>query len=290
MSAKDTNFDTARLQHLCRPDGPFASAALPGVSLYRRDAPSTLESELYEPVLCLVLSGQKTVRSGTIEAIASPGEALVVSHHLPVVSHITQATPQVPYLAIVLSLDRTMLRALIAQIGDLAAPQDINQAMACKPCDPSWVDPLVRYIELVNEPQALAVLGPSLLREIHYRVLTSSNGAILRNIVFQDSHANGIARAISRIRAEMATPLRVATLAQDVGMSPSSFHSHFKAVTGTTPLQYQKDLRLISARALLDKDAQSVAATAFEVGYESPTHFSRDFKRKFGRNPSAKAA
>ena len=274
----------------CRADGPLAQNPPPGVTIYRREAPSPLESYLYDPVLCMVLQGAKTMRSGSIEVRVGPGDALVVSHHLPVVSQIVEASPDAPYLAIVLTLDQTMVRELASQMSDMPDDQDGDGAISCKPYDQAWLEPLERYLALVDEPPALDVLGPSVLREVHYRLLISAPGAILRNMVYRDSHASRIARAIALIRADVSTRLAIAALATEVGMSVSAFHNHFKAVTGTSPLQYQKDLRLITARGLLEGGRHSVSSAAFAVGYESPTHFSRDYKRKFAHNPSSQTA
>jgi transcriptional regulator GlxA family with amidase domain len=134
------------------------------------------------------------------------------------------------------------------------------------------------------------VLGPSTLREIHYRLLLSPVGGMLRNLLVADSHASRVAKAIRRLRSEYRVPLKVPDLAKAAGMSASSFHEHFKAVTGTTPLQYQKDLRLIEAHALLTAMSHTVSEAAYEVGYESPNHFSRDYNRKFGLPPSRGAS
>lgn len=274
------------LLRLCKPGGALAQNPPPRVSIYSRDATSPLESHLYDPVLCMVLQGAKSMRSGEFEVEVRAGDALVVSHHLPVLSQITQASPTAPYVAIVVTLNSATIRELFAQLGDLPAGSDTISAISCAPYDPAWLEPLQRYLAMYACPQDQDILGASVLREIHYRLLLSPGGAILRNIVYRDSHASRIAKAISLIRSEVSAPLRVASLASDVGMSASALHSHFKAVTGTTPLQYQKDLRLITSRGMLERGTRSVASIAFDVGYESPTHFSRDYKRKFGRSPS----
>lgn len=273
---------------LCRPGGPLEKRPPPDIRVYCRDAPSPLESYLYDPVLCAVLQGAKTMRSGELEVAVRAGDALIVSHHLPVISQITEADASAPYLAIVLTLNSTLIRELFSHIGE--GPIDLrhSSAISCAPCDPIWLEPLRRYLAMFDDRQTLEVLGPSVLREIHYRLLMSPSGAILRNIVFREGHASRIATAISLIRAEVSAPLKVANLAGEVGMSASTFHVHFKSVTGTTPLQYQKDLRLITSRGLLERGTHSVSSTAFEVGYESPAHFSRDYKRKFGHSPSEK--
>ena len=161
---------------------------------------------------------------------------------------------------------------------------------AVGPIDPAWLDPLERYLALMNRPLDARVLGPSLLREIHYRLLSSPIGGMLRNLLAVDSHASRIAKAIVQMRKGFRSPLAVADLARTAGMSASSFHDHFRSVTGTTPLQYVKELRLIEARRLLSDESCSVSAAAYCVGYESPTHFSRDYSRKFGCPPSQDAS
>lgn len=287
MDQSDAHTIDQSLMRLCQAGGAVSLRPPPRISVFHRTAPSPLESHLYDPVLCVVLQGAKTLRSGEIEIAVSAGDALIVSHHLPVLSQITRADPAKPYLAIVLTIDTALIRELLSQVGHVQAPPAGAGAIASHACDPSWLDPLQRYLMMADDAQTLDVLGPSLLREIHYRLLMSPSGAILRNIIFRDSHASRIARAISLIREDVAAPLRVHHLAGEVGMSASAFHSRFKSVTGTTPLQYQKDLRLIASRGLLESGIHTVASTAFAVGYESPTHFSRDYKRKFGQSPSA---
>lgn len=201
-------------------------------------------------------------------------------------SRITRASVKEPYLAIVLTLDLTLLRELFAQLSGLRDHDRFDEAIGCTPAEPSWADPLQRYLAMTQDQTALAILGPQLLREVHFRLLTSPAGALLRGLTTTDSAANRISQSIELIRSELAAPLRVPEIAKHIGMSNSAFHSHFKTVTGTTPLQYQKDLRLITAMNLLEHEQFSVASAAYEVGYESPTHFSRDYKRKFGHAPS----
>ena len=287
MTIDDRINPLRELIDLCAADGAVALSPPPMVCIYQRDEPSALEAYLYEPVLCMVLQGAKMMRSGNQSVLIGAGEALVVSQHLPVMSRITQASPQEPYLAIVLSLNLTTLRELYAQLDGLQVHEKADGAFSSTPSDTAWIDPLHRYLEMAHDPTALSVLGTQLLREIHFRLLTSSTGALLRGLLATDSYANRISRSIAVIRQQLSTPLRVSEIAEQIGMSSSAFHTHFKRVTGTTPLQYQKNLRLIMAMELLEHSGCSVGAAAYEVGYESPTHFSRDYKRKFGKNPSA---
>jgi len=259
---------------------------LPGLSVYRREAASDIEAVIYQPVLCLILQGSKTTAIGDHAVTLRPGDALLVSHDLPVVSRITEASADAPYLALILALDMGVVRGLYEQVAEAPSPEGDARALCAGPADPAWLAPLSRYLGLIDAPLDAEVLGPATLREIHYRLLRSSMGGMLRRRLVADSHASRVARAIARLRTGFRSPLSVPELARAAGMSASSFHAHFKAVTGTTPLQYQKDLRLIEARALLAERGRSVSEAAYAVGYESPTHFSRDYSRKFGLPPS----
>ncbi|UYV36507.1 AraC family transcriptional regulator [Rhodobacteraceae bacterium D3-12] len=268
---------------------PEKSHDLPGLSIYRRDAISEIEALIYEPVMCLILQGSKVTSIGDQHAELHPGDALLVSHDLPVVSRITKASRQEPYTALILSLDLGLVRSLYDQVADTHLHDHSARSLSVCRADPAWIAPLIRYLNLMNSPRDAAVLGPSTLREIHYRLLLSPIGRMLRRLLIADSHANRIAKAIQTLRAGFRSPLSVADLASGAGMSTSSFHAHFKSITGTTPLQYQKDLRLIEARSLLLDRHCPVSETAYAVGYESPTHFSRDYSKKFGVPPSRDA-
>jgi AraC-like DNA-binding protein len=259
---------------------------LPGLSVLCREALSDIEASIYEPVLCLILQGSKVTSIGDQSVELGPGDALLVSHDLPVVSRITKASAREPYLAVILSLDLRLVRSLYDEVAESPASDACVRSLSAAPADPAWLAPLVRYIELMDNPLDAKVLGSSTLREIHYRLLLAPIGKMLRSLLVADSHASRVTKAIRRLRSEYRFPLRVQDLAKSAGMSASSFHEHFKAVTGTTPLQYQKDLRLIEARALLTARSHTVSDVAYAVGYESPTHFSRDYSRKFGFPPS----
>lgn len=260
--------------------------SLPNLVVLRREQISVIEAVVYNPVICLILQGAKETAIGAQSVELQAGDALLVSHDLPVVSRITEATPETPYLALILSLDLAMVRSLYEQVGDVVIENASARSLSAGAADPSWVEPLGRYLTLANSPLDARVLGPAILREIHFRLLMSPIGSMLRNLLSVNSHASRIGKAILKIRADLKKTLAVQELAETAGMSQSSFHAHFKMVTGTTPLQYQKDLRMIAARELLQSGQVSVSTSGFEVGYESPTHFSRDYTRKFGVPPS----
>ena len=258
---------------------------LPALHVLRKEEVSAFEAVVYNPVICLILQGSKETHIGTQSVSLARGDALLVSHDLPVTSKITQASQEAPYLAIILSLDVGMVRGLYEQVGEVVSDEARAKSLSACAADPAWLEPLARYLRLMDSPLEAQVLGPLILKEIHFRLLMSPIGGMLRNLLSVDSHASRISKSILQIRASFREPLIVADLAQLAGMSQSSFHEHFKSVTGTTPLQYQKDLRMIEAHTLLSRGAHSVSVAGFEVGYESPTHFSRDYSRKFGCSP-----
>ena len=258
---------------------------LPSAHIFQRTEVTVFEAVIYNPVICLILQGRKEVNVGQQFVELGEGDVLLVSHDLPVASKITQASKECPYQALIFSLDLSILRGLYEQVGETVSHKDHATSLSASKADPAWTKPMVRYLELMKTPIDARVLGPLILKEIHYRLLLSPIGGMLRNLLSVDSHASRIAKSIQWIRANFREPLLVGELAQVAGMSQSSFHEHFKSVTGATPLQYQKDLRMIEARALLERGVPSVSSAGFEVGYESATQFSRDYSRKFGCSP-----
>jgi AraC-like DNA-binding protein len=258
---------------------------LTAAHVFKRIEASAFEAIVYNPVICLILQGKKEMYLGNQYISLDRGDALLVSHDLPVTSKITEASPERPYLALILSLDLSILRSLYEQVGEAVSDKHPAKSLSATRASPELIKPIARYLELMDAPLDAQVLGPMILREIHFRLLMSPIGGMLRNLLSVDSHASRISKSIQKIRVNFRETLKVSELAQVAGMSPSSFHEHFKSVTGTSPLQYQKDLRMIEARALLEKGVPSVSIAGFEVGYESPTHFSRDYLRKFGCSP-----
>lgn len=253
-----------------------------GLLLLKQDAPSAFEATVYEPVMCLILRGRKQVSVGQQTLSFGSGECLLVSHDLPVNSRISKA----PYLALVLPVDLAILRRLYEQVEEAALDDERARATETHRADPALLDALCRYLALADSPADAKVLGPLIATELHYRLLMAPFGGMLRSLLRHDSNASAITRAIAHIRGDLCAPLAVPELARRVGMSPSSFHKHFKAITSTTPLQYQKELRLLEARRLLSTGGASVTAAAYDVGYESPSQFSREYARKFGAPPS----
>lgn len=263
---------------------------LPDILVLQSSKPTPLAPTLYEPVACLILQGEKEVLLGDAIFHLGRGDILVVSHDVPVNSRITTARPGEPYLAVILQLDVSLLRSLYDDAGHAAGDVGVEgsgtPALASTVPGPQLVDAIARYLALAEDGVEAKVLGPAVRREIHFRLLMAPSGGTLRSLLRHDSHASMVARAISRIREDYRQTISVPELARQVGMSPSSLHTHFRAITSTTPLQFQKDLRLLEARRLLIAGQHGVSDVAYEVGYESPSQFSREYSRKYGVAPS----
>lgn len=267
-------FTTEGAEELARP--------MDGVTLMRRAVPSSFEASIYEPVICLILHGRKQVSLGDRSFSFGAGECLLVSHDLPVRSKITKA----PYLSLIVEVDVATIRKLYDEVDASSLEGERARAVETHRADAGLLDALCRYLALASSPSDATVLGPLVAKEIHYRLLMAPFGAMLRRLIRHDSHASAVARAIGHIRGDLRAPVAIPDLARRVGMSASSFYKHFRAITSTTPLQYQKELRLLEARHLLKTGASSVTTAAFDVGYESPSQFSREYSRKFGISPS----
>lgn len=256
-----------------------------GMVLLRHHEPTSWTATVYDPVICLILQGRKETAARDRSVVLSAGDALVVSHDLPVVARITQAEPGRPYLAMIVTLDTTLLRRLYDEVGAVPFADTELHALAAHRADPDLVEALSRYLALASSPVEARVLLPLIRQEVHFRLLMAPNGGMLRQLLRHGSHASQVARAIAHLRENFRGPLSIPELARRVGMSQSSLHKHFKAVTSTTPLQYMKELRLLEARRLLSEGEHTVSSAAYEVGYESPNQFSREYSRKFGVSP-----
>lgn len=266
------------------PDKVFP-IAVPGLTAICKPEISGFEAYLYTPVVCLILQGAKETLLQNRLFSAEAGQCLIISHHVPVTSRITAASLVAPYTALVLSLDMEILRSLIHEVEPCGAKRAESNAISTVGFDHDLIDAMKRLFALTKRPNQIKVMSPLLTREIHYRLLLADHGGMLRELIDTDSAASRVNRAIEFIQKNYNQSISVPELALANGMSPSSFHEHFKAVTATTPLQYQKEIRLMEAKRLLHEGSQSISSVAVQVGYESPNQFSREFSRKFGASP-----
>ncbi len=265
-------------------DGGY-DTAVPALRLSRFSAPSDLVALVYEPSLCVVAQGAKEVLLADETYRLDPAQSLLVSVDLPVSARVVEASPGRPYLGVRLALDPAVVGELLAD-GLTAPPLGPPvRGLAVTPVELPLLDAVSRLVALLDSPQDVEPLAPLVLREITYRLLTGPHGSRLRQIASAGAPAQRIALAIRWLKDHFAEPLRIDALARRVRMSPSAFHLHFKGVTALSPLQYQKRLRLQEARRLMLGEGLDAAEAAFRVGYESPSQFSREYRRLFGAPP-----
>jgi AraC-like DNA-binding protein len=260
--------------------------AIPELNLYRFSHPSEPANVLLEPAVYIVVQGRKKVTVGDETYIYDRSQYLAVSVDLPAVGNVFEATPEEPYLCMTLTVDPRELAALIVETGR-QVPRDAHdgRALYVSALEASLLDGFLRLVRLLDTPQDVAILGPLILREIHYRLLQSEQFGRLAQIAIGDNRLRRVSGAIGWIKQHFAKPLQIDALAKQVNMSPSALHHHFKAVAGMSPVQYQKHLRLQEARRLLLADATSAEAVAYEVGYASASQFNREYVRLFGQPP-----
>lgn len=259
--------------------------AVDGLSIFRQANCTTFEALLYQPVACLILQGSKETVIGDRKLTYGTGDSLVVSHDVPVVSRVIEASAEKPYLGLILELDLAIIRSLDNEIGVVPPEEKSALSLDVSASDDALIDAFGRCIALADRPLEARALAPLIIREIHFRLLMAPHGTMLRRLRWHDSHASRVQTAVSHIRQNYKSGLAVSDLAKLAGMSPSSFHEHFKSVTATTPLQYQKHLRLTEAKRLLSEGNHPVSTVAYEIGYESLNQFSREYARKFGASP-----
>jgi len=257
-----------------------------GLDLYRATAPTAPGSCSYEPSLLVVAQGRKRVELG--KTIYSFGETtfLLTSLELPVVSHVAVASEQTPYLAFFLKLDVGTVRDILIS-DEVAVPEPPAglSGMAVGQSTPSLIEACCRMVDLIDTPRDIPFMGRLLRREVTYRLLQSSQGDRLRAIATLGEQQNRSTRAVAWLRENFKKPLNVDRLADLAGMSRSILYQHFRALTGMSPLQFQKQLRLHAARHEMLAEGTDAASVAFEVGYESASQFNREYRRFFGNPP-----
>ena len=266
--------------------GDQPMTAIPGLSLSRRDEPTRPTSHMYEPIICLIAQGAKRVLLGDDTYVFDAHHYLITSLDLPTVVQIIQASREKPYLSLRLKLDQREMSQLMVD-SHLPPPraQQSSRGMAIGEVTLPLLSAFQRLLDLLAAPQDMPILAPIIQREIMYRLLVGDQGARLRQIASVGSQSHQIAQAIEWLKRHYTLPLRIDDLAAHVHMSTSTFHQHFRALTAMSPLQYQKWLRLNEARRLMLTERLDAATAAFEVGYESPSQFSREYSRVFGAPP-----
>lgn len=285
------SFDELRTL-LARHARPDQMTAIDGLHIARVESSGPPATEMSGTVLAVLAQGAKRLASGNRVHEYRPGDYLVTSIDLPVTGSFLDATPEAPALGFALVLDPSAIADLLMNVaaGDLPRPHHTPApAITVGALTDELRDAAVRLLRLLDHPRDQAVLAPLIKREILWRLITGEHGETVRQLGLAESGLHHIARAVRWIRDHYAESFRVADLARMSGMSPSAFYRNFQAVTAQSPIQFQKHLRLQQARLLLLSNTQDITAVAHRVGYDSPSQFSREYRRMYGSTPRATA-
>lgn len=264
----------------------FLETAIPGLTFYHYDNPTEPGIGLHEPSVCVVAQGAKKIHLEDETFVYDTNNYLLASVHMPTTYQVISATPEEPYLGLLLKFDMRELSQLMID-SNLPSPRNtqIERGMATGEMTLPLLSAIQRLVGLLDEPENIPVLAPILHKEILCRLLVGDQGARLRKIAATGSRCNQVTRTIDWLKGHFSEQLRIEDLAEMANMSPSSFHTHFRAMTSLSPLQYQKHLRLQEARRLMLAEDLDATRAAFEVGYESSSQFSREYSRLFGAPP-----
>ncbi|MCA9958210.1 MAG: AraC family transcriptional regulator [Anaerolineales bacterium] len=273
-----------RMMRICREDG--SAQPLDGVRFYRISFPTELNLVMSDPAFAVIAQGSKELFLGEERYQYDPYHYCLGTVELPVTSHVVEASRERPYLSLGMELDPVLIGSILTELGHAAKPKRTDvKAMDVSSLDPGLLDAVVRLVRLADTPAEARVLAPLIKREIICRLLLGEQGDRLRHIAVMGGYTSPIARAIEQLRRNFDQQIRIDDVAQEVGLSVSSFHHQFKAVTALTPLQFQKKLRLQEARRLMFSEDLDATSTAYRVGYNDASHFNREYKRLFGLPP-----
>jgi AraC-like DNA-binding protein len=261
-------------------------AAIGGLHCIQLSEPHMQLPSVYQPCVCVIVQGTKQVLLEEEIYRYAPPQFLAVSVDLPLLGQVTEASAHKPYLCLAIDIDARQIADLIAQSGDAGWSRgETSRGLFVGELNEVMLEVTLRLARLLETPHDIPVLAPLVLREFHYRLLSSPYGAAIAQMAIAGSNTHKIGQIIRRIKTKLVEPIRVEELASMANMSPSSFHQHFKAVTAMSPVQYQKRLRLTEARHLLLAESADAASAAYRVGYQSVSQFSREYARMFGAPP-----
>ena len=268
------------------PEQSRLETPIPGLALTRHDENTSAIRCFYTPMIALVVQGFKRSMIGDHEANYGELHCVTVGIDMPGVFHITDASPQAPFLSLSVKLDRRIITQLITEVPSIVTAQEGEVTpIVVDEAGKDLLQVFSRLVELLDTPSRIPVLAPMIIRAIHYYLLCGSQGKCLRLFNTNGTQANQIAQAISWLRENYTSPLRMEELARYVNMAPSTFNRHFKEVTSLSPLQFQKRLRLYEAERLMLLEGKDAGTAALMVGYESGSQFNREYKRQFGAPP-----
>lgn len=268
------------------PDVGNYPTAIKGVRIVRRNNPTEFMRCFYNPTCILVLQGLKHMLYGNENIIYTKGQYVVSCTDIPVSSRVAEASEDKPFVVLILELDSNIISNLILETKLPQAVDNKEKALAIADTDAELLDSFYRLAQLIEKPEAEQnIMSPIIIKEIYYRLLTGPLGNQLRLINTKGTRSNQIAQAISLIKEHYSEKLNMDEVALSVNMAPSSFYRNFKKVTQVSPLQYQKQLKLYEAQRLMLSGNYDAATAGYKVGYESPTQFSREYKKMFGNPP-----
>jgi len=258
-----------------------------GLNLYRQSAVTVWQHGAYRPCYAIVVQGRKTLTVGADTYHYGVGEYILTALDLPVSTQVTNVGSDTPYLCFSMALDGERLKELLSRVSVplQAVTAEPLRGLAVNAASPELLDASLRLLRLLDRPEDIPAMAPLIEQEILYRLLTGPNGPRLLQVAMAESQSNRVARAIAWLRGNFEQSLRIDELAERVGMSVSSLHHHFKAVTAMSPMQYQKQLRLHEARRLMIVEQLDVGSAGHRVGYQSPSQFSREYSRLYGLPP-----
>lgn len=287
MNTQQKLIEAARLHARENADADgLVATPVPGLRMMCVDSPRGKLHSVYRPLVCLILQGAKQLLVGRQEQQCFEGQSIIVGADMPVMGHVVQASAAKPYIAVAVTLDIGLLRELAAGLNEL--PPSVSsryQTLFVQDTEEVILDCCMRLMRLISRPEAVSVLLPGLMKELHYWLLTGPHGPQLKAMTAVDSHLSRLNRALALLRSEYQHRISIEYLARTASMSLTAFHKHFKDLTSLTPGQYQKRLRLIEARRLMLYQGLSASTAAYEVGYESVSQFNRDYRRMFGAPP-----
>jgi AraC-like DNA-binding protein len=265
----------------------FHDTTIEQLGFSRESAIGAVMHGISAPMLAIIVQGKKHTLMGEETYHYGAAQYLVVSIDVAISGFTVEATPDRPYLGLKLDLDPHELCEIIAaQTAVIAAKKETSvRGFFVSTAEVSLLDSALRLVRLLDTPQDIPILAPMIIREIYYRLLIGEQSEAVRQIATSGSNMQRIAEVLKLIKTNFTQPMRVEDLAGKARMSPSSFHQHFKQVTSMSPLQYQKQLRLMEARRLMLAESYNAITAADRVGYESPSQFSREYTRMFGAAP-----
>ena len=268
------------------PESGVYKTGIKGLTVARRNNPTELKRCFYHPTCIIPVGGEKSIVFGSDSFSYKPGEYVVSCTEVPVLGRVVTASPEEPCVVVILTLDSYEISKLIVETRLYGSPEKEGKYLASADVDDSLLDSFYRLVDLLEQPESeREVLSQIIMKEIYYRILTGPLGNQIRLINTRGTQSNQISEAINIFKNNYKDKINIEDIAQNVNMVPSSFYRNFKRITKISPLQYLKQLRLYEAQRLMLSEGYDAASVSYMVGYESPTQFSREYKKLFGEPP-----